>query len=438
MKPERQGESEPATRQGKDPSGRGLTRRQMVLLGLAGLAGVAGTGSVVRYRAQMAEPESGWDVFRGDAPKGELWELWKQRGWAKEAYHYSKLGRNVLCHVCPNVCQLEPDDRGRCRNRVNKDGTLYTVAYGNPCSMHIDPIEKKPLFHFFPGSRSFSLATAGCVFRCLNCQNWEISQRKPEETKNARGPEFRLRPPAPAFGPADMERLSLFPEDLVALAAWCNCVSISYTYSEPTAYYEYAYDSCKLARARKIKNVFVTCGSINEAALRDVGQYLDACHVDLKGFDDDTYAKLNAGRLHFILDSLKTLQSMGVWVEIIHLVVPTYTDKPDMIRKMCDWIATNLGPDCPVHFSRFHPAHKLQHLPPTPVEILLQAQAIGRSAGLRYVYIGNVPGLRGAETTFCPNCRQVVIDRDIYSITAFNLAAGKCKFCQTKIAGVWS
>jgi len=281
-------------------------------------------------------------------------------------------------------------------------------------------------------------APLGCVFRCLNCQNWEISQHKPEETKNARGPEFRLRPPAPQFGQAEMGRLSLFPEDLVALARWCNCASISYTYSEPTAYYEYAYDSCKLARANKIKNVFVTCGSINEAALRDVGQYLDACHVDLKGFDDDTYAKLNAGRLHFILDSLKTLQSMGVWVEIIHLLVPTYTDKPDMIRKMCDWIVNNLGPDCPVHFSRFHPAHKLMHLPPTPVEILLQAQAFGRAAGLRYVYVGNVPGLGGVETTYCPQCKQVVIDRDIYSITALNLADGKCKFCQTKIAGVWA
>ena len=417
-----------------------ITRRDLIRYGVTGSACAAGGYAAVCYLVDAVRQLTAEGVFKGDAPNDAIWELWRQRGWVHEGYHYLKLGRNVQCKICPNNCLMEPGDRSHCRNKINRDGTLYTLAFANPCAFHVDPVEKKPLFHFFPGSQSFSIATAGCVFRCLNCQNWEISQKKPEETKDPRGPELRLRPPVTGGITAqDVARLSMFPEDVVALAEWTKSASISYTYSEPTAYYEYTYETCKVARERKMKNILVTCGSMEEPPMLDLGRYLDAAHVDLKGFNESIYWKLNTGKLQPVLKTLKTLKDMGVWFEIINLVVPTYTDKPDMIRRMCDWLVANIGPDHPIHFSRFHPQHKLQTLSPTPVEILLQAQSLARSAGLRYAYVGNVPGLPDAETTFCPNCKRAVVVRDVFAITGYALdAAGKCKFCQTQIAGVWS
>jgi pyruvate formate lyase activating enzyme len=413
-----------------------VSRRAWLKYGACGLVVIGGLAEWLRHYVERETPA---EIFRGDAPNDKLWALWNQRGWAKEGYHYLKLGRNVQCKICPNNCILEPGDRSHCRNRINRDGTLYTLAYGNPCSFHVDPVEKKPLFHFLPGSASFSLATAGCVFRCLNCQNWEISQKKPEETKDPRGPELRLRPPIPAsLTLQDVTRLSMFPDDIVALAESLRCASISYTYSEPVAFYEYTYDTCKLAREKKIKNIMVTCGSIEERPLRDLGQYLDAAHVDLKGFDEAIYWKLNTGRLQPILNTLKTLKDLGVWFEIINLIVPTYADSPDMIERMCDWLAKNIGPDHPLHFSRFHPAHKLQHLPPTPVETLLRARAIAQNAGLRYVYVGNVQGIPDVENTPCPNCKRTIIARNVFAVTRLDLVNGACQHCQTKIAGVWA
>jgi pyruvate formate lyase activating enzyme len=277
------------------------------------------------------------------------------------------------------------------------------------------------------------------VFRCLNCQNWEISQMKPEETKDPTGPAFRLQPPLPAALSLDqMRRLSLFPEDVAAVAQALRCPSISYTYSEPTAYYEYAYDTCQRARERKIKNVLVTCGSIEARSFRDLAQFVDAAHVDLKGFDDETYRKLNSGRLQPILDTLKIYRSLGIWFEVINLIVPSYSDNLEGIRRMCDWLVANLGADTPLHFSRFHPQHKLTHLPPTPVETLVRAREAARSAGLRYVYLGNVRGVPQAETTFCPNCKKAVVERDIFAVTRFRLKDGKCPDCNTAVAGLWS
>ncbi|MCL5098521.1 MAG: AmmeMemoRadiSam system radical SAM enzyme [Candidatus Omnitrophica bacterium] len=406
---------------------------------MIGLGGIAGTGFLIRLLSRLTGDAAPADVFKNDAPTGEVWELWKKRGWVKEASHYLKLDRNVQCKVCPNNCILAPGDRSHCRNKVNQDGTLYTMAYGNPCTFHIDPVEKKPLFHFLPGTKTFSLSTSGCVFRCLNCQNWEISQKKPEETKNPRGPEYRFRPPVPPSITMDeLGRLSMFPEDVVSVAAWLECPSISYTYSEPTAYYEYTYDTCKQAREGKIRNIIVTCGSIEERPLRDIGQYVDAAHVDLKGFDESIYQKLNSGKLAPILNTLKVYKSMGVWFEIINLVVPTYTDNLDTIRRMCDWLAKNIGPDQPLHFSRFTPQHKLTHLPLTPIDTLVQARSIARASGLNYVYIGNVLELPDAETTFCPHCKRAIVERDIFAVTKLEIQDGACKFCQTKIPGVWS
>jgi pyruvate formate lyase activating enzyme len=420
-------------------SGHRISRRVAIALGAAGTAGLAGAASLFDFFSRWREAEAPADIFKGDAPRGETWDLWRQRGWVKEAQHYLKLGHNVQCKVCPNNCLLTPGDRSHCRNKVNFDGTLYTLVFGDPCTFHIDPVEKKPLFHFLPGTQTFSLATSGCVFRCLNCQNWEISQKKPEETKDPRGPELRLRPPLPASLTLEqMSRLSLFPDDLAAVAASLHCPSISYTYSEPTAFYEYTFESCKAAHQQKLKNIVVSCGSIEERPARDLYQHVDAAHVDLKGFDDEIYKKLNSGKLQPILDTLKILKELGVWFELINLVVPTYTDRLDVIQRMCGWIAKQLGPDQPLHFSRFQPQHKLAHLAPTPVENLLQARAAARAEGLRYVYIGNVPGLDGAETTWCPNCKKAVIERDIFAVTVRNLEAGKCRFCGTKIAGVWT
>jgi pyruvate formate lyase activating enzyme len=382
-----------------------ITRREFIKKGVLAAVGIGVGAYAVHSFLSSYRPLS--STFRGDAPE----RLWK---WSKEAYHYTKLGENVQCHVCPNQCILEEDERSVCRNKINKGGELYTLAYGNPCSVHVDPIEKKPLFHFLPGSSAFSIATAGCTFRCLNCQNWEISQSKPEGTNN----------------------IELFPEDVVKNAIAYKCNSIAYTYSEPTAFYEYMYDTSKFARNQGIRNLWITNGSMNEEALKDLCQYMDAANVDLKSFREGIYNTLNSGRLQPVLDTLKTLKNEGVWFEVTNLVVPTYTDNLDMIREMCEWIVQNLGKDYPLHFSRFHPQYKLKHLPQTPIKVLEDARKIALDTGIKFVYIGNVPQ-HEAENTYCPKCEKIVIERKGYVITQNNLENGSCKFCGEDIAGVW-
>jgi pyruvate formate lyase activating enzyme len=423
-----------------DDPPRPMTRRDAIRYAATGAACVAGAGGFLWYLLRQARDETVLSgVFAGGGPSDEVWALWQQRGWVKEAAHYLKLGRNVQCKLCPNNCLLAPGDRSHCRNKVNRAGTLYTMAYANPCTFHVDPVEKKPLFHFHPGSSTFSIATSGCGFRCLNCQNWEISQKTPEETKDATGAALRLRPPLPAsLSLEDLRRLTMFPDDVVATAESLRCPSIAYTYSEPVDYYEYVLDTARLAHEHKLQNIFVTCGFINERSLRDLAVHLDAAHVDLKGFDDAVYKRLNSGHLQPILDTLVTLKDMGVWFEVINLVVPTYTDDLDAIKRMSGWLVEHIGPDRPLHFSRFHPAHKLEHLPPTPVDTLLEARSIAMAAGLHYVYVGNVRGLPDVETTFCPGCKRPIIERDVFAVTRFDLDGGACRHCRTKIAGVWS
>jgi pyruvate formate lyase activating enzyme len=413
-------------------------RRALATCGAFGLSAAAcRAGLLDRLLGNSAEAPA--EIFKGDAPNDATWELWQRRGWVREASNYLKLDANVQCKLCPNNCLLSPGDRSHCRNRINRGGTLYTMAFANPCTFHVDPVEKKPLLHFLPGSRAFSLAISGCVFRCLNCQNWELSQKKPEETKNPRGAELRLRPPYPrALTQDEMERLSLFPADLAPLAAALGCPSVAYTYSEPTAWYEYTLASCQAVRAAKGRNIVVTCGSIEERPLRDLLPFVDAAHVDLKGFSEAVYLQLNSGKLDPILRTLKLYAEAGVWFEIINLVVPTYTDDLDAIRRMCDWIAANLGPDRPLHFSRFHPQHKLEHLPPTPVDVLVKAREAARAAGLRYVYLGNVQDVSDAETTFCPQCKRAIVERDIFAVTRLEISGGQCIHCGTPIAGVWT
>ncbi|OHB68020.1 MAG: AmmeMemoRadiSam system radical SAM enzyme [Planctomycetes bacterium RBG_13_63_9] len=417
---------------------RKTSRRQVLKYGASGLACLSLGGAGAYYFCGLAESAAAASVFKNDAPKGPLWRRWQDRGWAKEARHYITLGRNIQCELCPNECVLEPEDRGRCRNRVHKDGKLYTLAYGNPCAVHIDRIEKKPLFHFLPDTGIFSIATSGCGFRCLNCQNWDISQRKPEETKDPRGDSIRLAPRGlGSLGRDDFDRMSVFPEDVVALAEYTGCPSIAYTYSEPTVWYEYMYDTAKAARQKGIKNVWVTCGYIRHEPLVELCGVLDAANVDLKSYDEEIYRRLNSGKLEPILQTLKTLKQQGVWFEVTNLVVPTYTDKPEMIRRMCDWLVENLGPDYPLHFSRFHPEHKLTHLPPTPAEMLDEARSIARDAGLHYVYVGNCRDVKDPETTFCPGCEKPVVRRTIYTVGTVDVKDGKCTHCDTEIAGVW-
>ena len=423
----------------------GISRRQVIRYGAGGLASLSLGGAAAWYFRDLTERAAAAEVFKNDAPKGELWEAWKRRGWAREAKHYLKLEENIQCQLCPNECVLEPEDRGRCRNRVYKEGKLYTMAYGNPCSFQVDAIEKKPLYHFLPGTRVYSIATSGCGFRCLNCQNWETSQRKPEETKDPRGDEIRLtsRTEHLARGSAQY-RMSLFPEDLMEICDFYQYPSVAYTYTEPTVWYEYMVDTAAAAREKNIKNVWVTCGYIREEPLRELCRVIDAANVDLKSFDEEIYRELNSGKLEPILRTLEILKEEGVWFEVTHLVVPNYLTededsiKVDLTRRMCDWLVEKLGPDCPLHLSRFTPRHKLTHLPPTPPKILDQARSIAREAGLRYVYVGNCPEVENAGTTFCPNCRQPVIERHHYSTKLVNFANGKCGGCATRSAGVWS
>ena len=338
-------------------------------------------------------------------------KLWK---WSKEGLYWSPTPRGAKCLICPNECIIKEGESGLCHNRINLDGKIYSIAYGNPCAVNIDPIEKKPFNHFLPGTKAFSIGTAGCNLACLNCQNWTISQVSPKETRN----------------------YDLMPDQVVAQAIANKCPSIAYTYSEPISFYEYTFDSAKLARQEDIKNVLVTAGYINDEPLRNLLKYIDAARVDLKSFSNDIYLKLSAGALDPVLNTLKTMTGLGVWLEIINLVVPGWTDDLGMIKRMCNWLAENGLSNTPLHFSRFHPDYKLTQLSATPVAVLTQARDIALSAGIKYVYIGNVPGL-DAENTFCPKCHEVVIERKGFSILQKNLEKGACKKCGEKIPGIW-
>ncbi|MBN1822713.1 MAG: AmmeMemoRadiSam system radical SAM enzyme [Endomicrobiales bacterium] len=334
---------------------------------------------------------------------------------SEEARYYTTLPTGeVACQLCPRACVLREGQTGNCRVRKNVKGKLQSLVYARPCSVNIDPIEKKPLFHFLPASDTFSIATVGCNLRCVFCQNWTISQAEPDS----------------------VDTKELPPEDIVFLARQKKCASISYTYSEPTVFYEYMYDCAFLAREHGIKNVWVTCGVINKKPLEDLCGVLDAANVDLKGFTDATYMKMAAAKLSYVLGTLKTLKERGVWLEIGYLVIPEVNDSDSEIGEMVKWVRENLGDDVPVHFLRFFPMHKLTNLPPTPVASLEKAYNIAKNAGINYVYVGNVPGHPG-NNTYCPKCKKLIIERKGYFLAQFHVKNGKCEFCGKKIAGVW-
>jgi pyruvate formate lyase activating enzyme len=320
----------------------------------------------------------------------------------------------VRCHICPHNCLIHEDKTGICRTRVNYSGELYTTAYGNPCSVSIDPIEKKPLFHFFPASKIYSLATAGCNFRCLNCQNWQISQVSPE----------------------DIDHADLMPEELVQQALRHGSDMIAFTYTEPTVFYEYVFDTAKAARSEGMKTVFISNGFINPAPLLELCPYLSAANIDLKCFSDETYRQLTGGRLQPVLDTLKLLKGNGVWLEITNLIIPGYSDSPDMIKAMCEWLVGNGFASTPLHFSRFFPNYNLPGLPPTNKSILIKAKEIALKCGMKYVYIGNLPGLH-EENTYCPSCKNLLVERTGFVVNENCIHKGECSFCGEVIEGVW-
>jgi len=321
---------------------------------------------------------------------------------------------NVECELCPKRCLIGPGQSGECRVRVNLDGVLRTVVYGHPCSMHVDPVEKKPLFHFLPGTGILSLATAGCNLHCLNCQNWEISQANPE----------------------DVAAAPLSPSRLVEMARRAGCPSIAYTYTDPVVFYEYTLETAKLAKEAGLRNVLVTAGYINEEPWAELLEYVDAANIDLKSIDDDFYRRICSGTLKPVQDAIVAARAAGVMVEVTNLIIPTLNDDPADIRGLCRWIRTNCGRDAPLHFSRFFPRYKMRNLPPTALKTLDAAREIAVDEGLHYVYIGNIRSERG-ENTYCPKCSGLVIDRTGYVIAGNRLVDGRCPDCGADIYGVW-
>ena len=335
-----------------------------------------------------------------------------------EAYLYAPLADNkVKCNLCSHRCVIKDDRRGLCSVRENQAGKLHTLVYGKVIARHVDPIEKKPLFHFLPGTLSYSIATAGCNFRCKFCQNADIAQM-----------------------PADHKGMimgdTVTPEEMVDAAARAGCRSISYTYTEPTVFFELAYDTARIAHARGIRNVFVTNGYMTAEALEMINPYLDAANVDLKAFTEKYYKDLCGARLKHVQKNLKRMKDYGIFVEITTLIVPGLNDDSTELQQLAGFIADDLGPDTPWHISRFHPTYKLTDRPPTPVKTLTKAREIGLQAGLKYVYTGNVPGNTG-ENTFCPGCGEMVIERWGFQVGAMRIKDGRCTSCGARIEGVW-
>jgi pyruvate formate lyase activating enzyme len=337
-------------------------------------------------------------------------------GTLHEAMFYRNIDEStVQCQLCPRGCTLSNGQRSFCRVREPRGGKLYSFVYGKVCAAHIDPIEKKPLFHFLPGTAAYSIATAGCNYRCKSCQNWQISQFPPEE----------------------IDSQDLSPRDVVDQALRNKCPTIAYTYTDPVIFYEYMLDISKLAKGSGVRNMFHSNGSFTQKPLEEISMYLDAANIDLKGFTQEFYNDFSAGYLDTTLETLKGLKKNKVWVEITNLIVPTLNDDMGKIKDMTKWISDNLGPDVPLHFSRFWPAFKLTNLYPTPQETLEKARDIALNSGIRYVYIGNIPGL-ASENTYCHNCRKPIIVRSGYVILENHLKDGTCGYCGTSIPGVWS
>jgi pyruvate formate lyase activating enzyme len=335
--------------------------------------------------------------------------------YAQEAMYYKRLpDRYVQCVLCYHQCKISPGEVGFCRARTNKDGTLYTFAFSNPCAVHVESIEKEPFYHFLPGTINLSIAIAGCNLRCNFCQNWLITQFSPIESMNY----FRS------------------PKDILELATINSCPTINFTYSEPTIFYEYMFEIAKLAKSSGIKNICHTNGLMNEEPLRNLCKILDAICVDLKGFEENFYQDICSGSLEPVLKNLKIIREEGVHLEIVTLVIPEINDNLAVIERMCHWIIENLGPDVPLHFLKFHPRYKLSNLNSTHLEILERAREVASSCGLHYSYISNIPA-HPAKATYCPECKNILIERESNEIISNEIKDERCRYCNFKIAGLW-
>jgi pyruvate formate lyase activating enzyme len=335
----------------------------------------------------------------------------------REAMFFERLeNEEVRCGLCRFRCFIRDGGRGICGVRENRAGILYTLVYGKSIAEHVDPIEKKPLFHFLPGSRTFSFATVGCNFRCLHCQNYSISQ-----------------PPGEKLA---ITGIDLPPEEIVGKALDAGCSSISYTYTEPTIFFEYAYDTAVLAKKAGLRNIFVTNGYITAEALERISPFLDAANIDLKGFSQRFYAEVVHAMLDQVLASILEYRRLGIWIELTTLIIPNHNDSEDELTAMARFIAEKVGVDTPWHVTRFHPTFRLTDEARTPVRTLRRAREIGLEAGLRYVYEGNVPG-EGGENTYCPGCGKILFERCGFVTGKTDIGSGRCPHCGYVIAGVW-
>jgi pyruvate formate lyase activating enzyme len=334
----------------------------------------------------------------------------------KEAMFYKRInGQTVQCLLCPRACVIREGKRGFCRNRENQKGRLCSIVYGKPSVVDVGPIEKAPIYHFSPGHFRLCITCASCNLRCKYCQNWHLSQKSLGE----------------------LNTHSYLASEIVEQAKKRKLNSISFTYTEPTVYYEYLYDISSMARPMGFKTSIVSNGYINQDPLLKLLKLLDAVKIDLKGFSERFYEEVSSATLKPVLESLMAVKKEGVWLEIVNLIVPTLNDDPKMIDQMCQWIRENLGMDTPIHFTRFFPNYKLTHLSPTPISTLESAYEIAKKNGLRYVYIGNVPG-HIRNSTYCPSCNRRIIYRTHFDVLEMNMTNGKCKFCNFPIPGIWT
>ncbi len=335
----------------------------------------------------------------------------------KEAYFYEKKdNKEVKCNLCSHRCKIKKGKRGICQVRENQEGSLKSLVYGKLVSQNVDPIEKKPLFHFLPGSRSYSISTVGCNFQCLHCQNWQISQY-------------------PRMNNGAIIGQEVTPNEIVQDTILAGAKSISYTYVEPTIFYEFAYDTGVLARSQNIKNVFVSNGYMTPETGRNSVEFLDAINIDLKAFSDKFYKEVCKARLQPVLDSIALMHELGIWLEVTTLIIPGWNDSEAELREIAKFVK-GVSDAIPWHVTAFHPTYKMLDRPPTPVEILRKAREIGLEEGLKYVYEGNVPG-EGGENTYCPSCGELVIARYGFSIVENRLEEGKCPKCNQPIDGIW-
>jgi pyruvate formate lyase activating enzyme len=320
----------------------------------------------------------------------------------------------VKCLLCAHGCIIKPGQRGRCRTRMNVNGELRSLVYGRPVSIHVDPIEKKPFYHFLPGADAYTIGTSGCPFQCKFCQNWELSQSSPEDYQ------------VPFASPARISRSAFERKASI----------IAYSYNEPTVYTEYLTDIARAGKKLGLRSVLISCGFMNEAPLAEMCSVLDAIKIDLKGFSEHFYRTVSNAELRPVLRSIKQIAKSRIHLEIVNLVVPTLNDSDTMLQELIEWLLGEVGPDVPIHFSRFHPDYQMLNLPPTPIATLERARDMALSRGMHYPYTGNVPR-HPSNHTYCPNCKKAVIQRHGYFITEMNIKNGRCKFCRRKIAGVW-